>query len=410
MKLTYITTSAILLSQRLPSAKSACNPSVAGARCPTYQGKLRHSSSLVDPKVNVSHHVITHFVADYLDVEQIIFDWIDDSTCPGRNDLDAPNHWDWDGDDDCVYFPRIRNPRPLGSRLIRHAFHDAAGLNDGHVNLADTENNDGLESSAYVLNAIYEGTSHHGTYYLSTGDEAINEVLNMADFSAWAYIAALKYAACLQDIQEGCQGTEVIPEIPITYGRWSYDADAGHDVEPEFFPEDGGHSSSFTISDYFNTEFGFNLAETATIMGAHTLGGARIEESGFKGMWTQSKNRFNVDYYSAMMSPNPIDCTEAREDPGVGPDEGCIPLSTDLECENAINDPLRGRCQGWELVKVIKEPGDFKFQWQHSCDDNGDGCTHIMLHADMSMFKDIDQYICQVGEDDRGCTAVGEVS
>ena len=36
---------------------------------------------------------------------------------------------------DCELFHRERNPRSMGSRLVRHIFHDAAGGFDGFVNV-----------------------------------------------------------------------------------------------------------------------------------------------------------------------------------------------------------------------------------------------------------------------------------
>ena len=40
---------------------------------------------------------------------------------------------------DCELYHRERNPRSMGSRLVRHAFHDAAGGFDGVVNVSVTK-------------------------------------------------------------------------------------------------------------------------------------------------------------------------------------------------------------------------------------------------------------------------------
>ena len=75
---------------------------------------------------------------------------IDDSTCPDAGSDDLKTHWDYNYQDfidagmseedaldqDCELFHRERNPRSMGSRLVRHVFHDAAGGFDGFVNVS----------------------------------------------------------------------------------------------------------------------------------------------------------------------------------------------------------------------------------------------------------------------------------
>lgn len=54
---------------------------------------------------------------------------------------------------------------------------------------------------------------------------------------------------------------------------------------------------------------------TAAISGAHTLGGAKAENSGFVGTWSDSANQgiFNNDYYRSLIlkgwAPQTIDAT-----------------------------------------------------------------------------------------------------
>ena len=105
----------------------------------------------------------THYETSYLNGGQLREptwdDWeylrdywsqrIDDSTCPDKLSDDLKTHWDYNYDDfiaagmsetdalsqDCELFHRERNPRSMGSRLVRHIFHDAAGGFDGFVNV-----------------------------------------------------------------------------------------------------------------------------------------------------------------------------------------------------------------------------------------------------------------------------------
>ena len=57
--------------------------------------------------------------------------------------------------------------------------------------------------------------------------------------------------------------------------------------------------------DFFSTEFGFTTREVAALMGAHTLGSASIDNSGFQGVWvTNEPAYFNNKYYSNIADSN----------------------------------------------------------------------------------------------------------
>jgi len=146
---------------------------------------------------------------DWWNVYFLIEKEINDSTC--RKEV---GHWDYPptygeelnshGKDDCEWFPEERNPRPLGSRLIRMAFHDAMGWSDGFVDLSQKDH-DGLESAVAVLDRVYT-------------DHGMGEYLSKADFYAWSYHAALLYACKLQR-GPGTNGIFHAPDIPVRYGR-----------------------------------------------------------------------------------------------------------------------------------------------------------------------------------------------
>lgn len=54
--------------------------------------------------------------------------------------------------------------------------------------------------------------------------------------------------------------------------------------------------------DYFASEFGFTTLEATALMGAHTLGGANILDSGYHGIWVRNEaGIFNNHYYSNMV-------------------------------------------------------------------------------------------------------------
>ena len=318
---------------------------------------------------------------DYDEVEAIIFEWIEKSTCPMAGDAGASQHWDWDpAISDCIWFPNKRGPRPLGPRLIRHAFHDATGISDGFVDLTDPENA-GLESSDHVLNLIYSNTT-----FTLTDSGKISEVLNKADFAAWSYIAALRFAASLQNGQGG-GGVPILPDIPITIGRSALDGTPPIENQP------GGHSNGMDVVTYFSEVFNFNEKEAATIMGAHSLGGAEPTESGHLGPWTGRRDVFDNEYYRNIINAPP------GAPPGVTPNGQGPPQSR------------QGTPSMWEVTEIVSARGRM-FQWSHSCNADGTGCIQLMLHADMALFKDIDAFICT--KDDAatgmsGCETNGQV-
>jgi len=53
---------------------------------------------------------------------------------------------------------------------------------------------------------------------------------------------------------------------------------------------------------YFEEEFGFNENETVAIMGAHSIGGALRNQSGFNGSWVSNERQLNNGYYSVLVA------------------------------------------------------------------------------------------------------------
>ena len=59
--------------------------------------------------------------------------------------------------------------------------------------------------------------------------------------------------------------------------------------------------------DYFSTNFNMTDDEVVALMGAHTLGGARRNQSGYSGPWIAGGTRaFNNRYYSIMLDTNAV--------------------------------------------------------------------------------------------------------
>jgi hypothetical protein len=131
------------------------------------------------------------------------FDRIHQSTCPEKGDEALQTHWDYNYNDfitsdmnetealnqDCTLFLREGNPpQALGSRLVRHVFHDSIGGLDDFVNGHDLKENGGMLSSQEVLLDAYAQVE------LEDGVPD-NQVIPLADFVDWAGHAALSRAA-----------------------------------------------------------------------------------------------------------------------------------------------------------------------------------------------------------------------
>lgn len=100
--------------------------------------------------------------------------------------------------------------------------------------------------------------------------------------------------------------------------------------------------------DYFEDTFGFNEGEVATLMGAHTLGGANRRNTGFVGDWTGSPGVFNNEYYENLLFP--------------------------------------GGRGGWEQIQVVNTS---KFEWRWGCNNR---CRDLMLNVDMNLFYELDDF------------------
>jgi len=168
-------------------------------------------------------------------------------------------------------------------------------------------------------------------------------------------------------------------------------------IDPTNFPAEDIPDANFVLSSlsgYFANKFGFNELETTIIMGAHNLGGARRDESGYTGMWVQGKNDFDIQYYENMFHPTPLDCSASKQSDDINGPNGCDHLEEKGLCDV---DGTGNRCMGWEHIEIkSRDENDQivkKFQWRHSCDGNGNRCTHIMLNADMTLLRDFDAYI-----------------
>ena len=313
--------------------------------------------------------------ADWFHVRFLIDQEIHRSTC-----VKEIGHWDYPptygnalntrGEDDCEYFPTPRNPKPLGSRLVRMAFHDAMGRSDGFVDIIQDDHR-GLESAIAVLDRIF-------------ADHGIDEYLTKADFYAWSYHTAVLFACQLQSGTGEEDGTDYLPDMPVRYGRPDYNTE-----DPPVEDISNGNLVHASLTEYFGNKFGFDERETSIIMGAHNLGGARRLESGHTGMWVQGKNDLDIQYFENLFNPTPLDCEESKTSVEVSGMEGCVRLEDEGLCDTGEGN----RCGGWEQIMIRNSDKGPKYQWRHSCNARASQCTHIMLNVDMTLLRDFDDFL-----------------
>lgn len=172
----------------------------------------------------------------------------------------------------------INRNRRIGATYLRLDFHDcfpngSAGGCDGCVNLAHPANK-GLKPAIDTLAPIvaeFEGN-------------ALN--VTRADIWAFASLVAVEVARSTlvftDDFKVGRKTCETAGTCPMK--NRSTCASFGPDV-PSDFP-----STDFTthqLLDFMNDHFGYTADETVAIMGAHTIGRALPDNSGFEGKWVR---------------------------------------------------------------------------------------------------------------------------
>lgn len=188
----------------------------------------------------------------------------------------------------------VINPdMPLLANLVRLTFHDCVGNGgcNGCVNLRINENR-GLELSINTLKALYSQSENWPG--MTTED------ISFADLFAFAGLSAAKQAA------KNRRGRFVyVPKnlngFPANFQWGRQDCPTAPDAPEESnldFPF--SESNQKTTAQFFKEKFGFTAEETVTILGAHSLGQAAHENSGYKGPWQGKKAELNNVYYQLL--------------------------------------------------------------------------------------------------------------
>ncbi|CAH1780591.1 unnamed protein product [Owenia fusiformis] len=169
---------------------------------------------------------------------------------------------------------------PLLAGSVRLAFHDCVGGCDGCINHNNPENA-GLRFYTNTLDPIY--------------DAEFSDQFSRADFYVLAAITAVErgaeFANCLPE------DADCTPQLTFRYGRPDCPTSPNTDL---VLPFPDAHRGVENQTAYFQREFGFNVRETVAIIGAHTLGRAHTENSGWEGRWVQNPDALNNAFYTDM--------------------------------------------------------------------------------------------------------------
>jgi len=151
-------------------------------------------------------------------------------------------------------------------KLVRLQFHACfAGC---HAYLEPVADNNGiLPSHIPTLTSLYDST------YAS--------VMSRADFIAAAGNMALVKAQDNAAREEGSQRNPLpVNELEVVFSFGRTDRES---LAREGLALPGGHFDLAQMRTFFSEAFGFNDNDIVTLMGAHTLGRARVVNSGFDG-------------------------------------------------------------------------------------------------------------------------------
>jgi len=183
----------------------------------------------------------------------------------------------------------IRTNRPLAPKFVRLAFHDCIGGCDGCVDMHTEPDNNGLDVPIQALTNIVARWK--------------NDQLSRADI--WALAAMV-----------GAEMTQSQQEFRMDYvGRIDCEdtgnvcRNANGNVRPCRFDlgdareMPGSNLLTHELLDFFSHEFGFNPQEVVALMGAHSIGTASRQNSGFDGPegWDDTNDRLDIDYYRKLI-------------------------------------------------------------------------------------------------------------
>merc|ERR1711990_1331210 len=213
---------------------------------------------------------------------------------------------------------------------VRLAFHDCVGGCDGCID-PDKPANAGLEPFVKALEATFK---------------RYENILTRADFWALTSIFALKKTIKINNqLCQGGPGCET-PELNLVfkYGRKDCQSPNAPFISRNVGLPGGKFGFKETMQ-FFKDKFDFTGEESVALLGAHALGRAMTDMSGFQGSWIDGQEeRLNNQYFKSL-----------------------------------VNSSL-----GWTQEANTPEREDPHWQWRIPNDN-----VTFMLNPDVDLFKDI---------------------
>ena len=125
--------------------------------------------------------------------------------------------------------------------------------------------------------------------------------MSRADFIALQAVVAVRVASeeqsCMQ-LQLGPDCVKPRPEMIIRYGRKDC-ATSPNSTNDFGFPD--AHRGFEHVMAIFRDGMGMTERQVVALIGAHTLGKALSENSGFRGPWSPPTNRFDNAFFQQLM-------------------------------------------------------------------------------------------------------------
>jgi hypothetical protein len=163
----------------------------------------------------------------------------------------------------CKVYDRIEQfqgdgPQALLAKIVRLAFHDCVGGCDGTVDTS-IHGNEGLDVPINQLQAIFS--------------QNFASKMSRADF--WAAAATFSIYKGVLNAYGPNQGNMTFPPLKFYSGRVD-----GSGIKID---QPNPHGGIQHVVGFFRTTFNLTVQDTVAIMGAHTLGRASPQNSGFQG-------------------------------------------------------------------------------------------------------------------------------
>ena len=129
-------------------------------------------------------------------------------------------------------------------------------------------------------------------------------IMSRADFVALAGVVAIWQGSIQQDcgrlnLPTNC--TKPMPNITIKYGRRDCPTSPMTTVDLVF---PNPHGNLTHVLEFFGTGMNMRVREVVALIGAHTLGSANVQHSGFVGSWAPPTDRFDNSFYRALNNSN----------------------------------------------------------------------------------------------------------